>query len=102
MLFDLNSPSLAQYHWGTLFCRFSPAAPVKRRTLIETVSALIAERAPWSTDSEFSATVALLHELVHLAQDLTTGLGHSDYFTHLGSGLLHYASVVVRFAGGAA
>jgi len=97
MLFDLNSPSLAQYHWGTLFCSFSPAAPVDKDTFLKTIAALIAKAAPWTTDDELRATVALLHEIAHLAQDLTTGLGHSDYVTHRKEtvSLLQYASIVI-------
>jgi hypothetical protein len=101
MSFDLNSPSLAQYHWGTLFCRFSPAAPVQRGTFIRIISSLAAERAPWSDDAECHAAIAFLHELVHLAQDLTTGLGHSDYLTHhTGTHLLlRYMPIVLRTEG---
>ena len=101
MRFDLNSRSLAEYHWGTLFCRFSPAAPVERRTFFTILSALAAGAAPWHSEHEFRACAALLHELVHLAQDLATGIGHADFVTQRtqSSNLLHYAPLVLDLDG---
>lgn len=101
MRFDLHSPALAQYHWGTLFCRFSPAAPVDKRTFLKIVASSVQGQAYWSTDEEFRAGAAFLHETAHLAQDLSTGLGHSDYVAHKThtSQLLRYASIVVDFEG---
>lgn len=102
MRFDLNSPSLAQYHWGTLISHFSPAAPVKKDTFPQIIAAFTTDTAPWTTDDELRATAAFLHEIVHLAQDLTTGLGHSDYLTNSTqtNNLLHYASVIIKMFGG--
>src|SRR5688500_2340549 len=99
MRFDLNSPSLAQYHWGTLFCRFSPNAPIARNTYIQILAYTAAGVAPWRTDDEFRVTAALLHEIVHLAQDLTTGIGHWDYMSDSRSthAMLRYASAVRHF-----
>lgn len=104
MRFDLNSPAVAQYHWGTLFCQFSPAAPVQRHTFVKVLASLAAGRAPWQSDEDFRACVALLHELVHLGQDLTTGLGHTDFLTNWTTTpqLLNYASIVVHMDGACA
>ncbi len=62
------------------------------------MAALSANTLPWHTDEEFRVTIALIHEITHLAQDLTTGLGHADYLTHKTkiAPLLRYASVVVQ------
>jgi hypothetical protein len=101
MRLDLNSPTLAQYHWATMFCRFSPSAPVEKDTFLTTIVSAIDGAAHWKNEEEFRATVALLHELSHLAQDLTTGLGHSDFVTHRVEtpSLLRYASLVVEMDG---
>jgi hypothetical protein len=82
MRFDMHAPSLAQYHWSTLFCRFSTAVPFDKSFAVRTMAALSRDRAIWEDDAQFRAAVALLHELTHLAQDLTTGLGHWDFMTH--------------------
>ncbi|MEK8049577.1 hypothetical protein AACH10_04935 [Ideonella sp. DXS22W] len=82
MRFDIRSPSLAQYHWSTLFCRFSPAAALPENFIFRAIAAIAQNAAPWNTEGEFRATVALLHELAHLAQDLSTGIGHWDFLVH--------------------
>lgn len=104
MWFDLNSPALARYHWGTLFCQFSHTAPIGRKTFVETAAALMAGVAPWNDEEGFRSTAALLHELVHLGQDLTTGLGHADYRARRisNSSLLRYAPIAIELDGAGA
>src|SRR5258705_2747020 len=104
MRFDLQARSLGQYHWGMLMCRFSATAPMKEEMFWPMVAAESAGRAAWATDEEFRATIAFRHELVHLAQDLTSGLGHADFVggREMVTALLHYAGVVVPMDGPAA
>jgi len=57
-------------------------------------------RAAWNTEVEFRTTIAFLHEVSHLAQDLTTGLGHADYLASrsVASLQLHFAAALMRTA----
>jgi hypothetical protein len=75
----LWNDGLAHYRWGTSTIWFSPIAFVQRRSPVDILAASVTNSAPWRSDAEFRQTVALLHEIVHYLQDVTTGVGHWDY-----------------------
>jgi hypothetical protein len=75
----LWNDGLGHYDWGTSTIWFSPIASVYRMSPIQLFANWAQGHAAWRTDAEFRQTVAVLHELVHYQQDLTTGVGHWDY-----------------------
>ena len=80
----LSSQSLAYYSWGTQTLWFSPFAAVTRRSpMLVLASIAAAGVGSWESEAEFRQTVSLLHELVHYAQDISTGVGHWDYVQRL-------------------
>jgi len=69
---------LAEYLWGRSTLLVSPDSPLARDLYSKTIASLIAGKLPIDSDADFRLFVALLHELCHCLQDLTTGLGMSD------------------------
>jgi len=78
--FDLGmADQMAGYRWGSLFCHFL-MAPTKVRSLAEILASFGARRWTWHGDEPMArATIAFLHELTHLLQDVATGVGNWDY-----------------------
>jgi len=74
---------LAEYLWGRSTLVVNPDSPLAQDLYSKSIAALIAGRLPVSSDSDFRLFVALLHELCHCLQDLTTGLGMSDLFSRM-------------------
>jgi hypothetical protein len=77
---DLNLDVVGRYRWGSLVCDF-PLAPAKARTAVEIVAAREADLLEFDSAATGRAVLSLMHEAVHYAQDLTTGVGHWDYVT---------------------
>lgn len=77
--FESFSQNLASYRWGSLIVRPSRLQPADQESLRMILGGLSAGVAPWRSAREFRLTAALLHESVHLLQDLTTGIGHFDH-----------------------
>ncbi|MCY1058933.1 hypothetical protein [Nannocystis sp. SCPEA4] len=73
-----SSSALATYRWGSLVIRISQLQPADDDSLLRIITGLGGGFATWRTPGEFRLTVALIHESVHLLQDLTTGVGHFD------------------------
>lgn len=70
---------LAGYRWGSLFCHFH-LAPATARSLAEILSSIANGGWAFKGDEPVArAVLSFLHELTHLLQDVTTGVGHWDY-----------------------
>jgi hypothetical protein len=75
----LHAGDWADYEWGTLVPTFRSSARVHKKTLLDTLQSLYYRVGPWRTELEFRRTIAFMHEFVHFAQDLFTGIGCWDY-----------------------
>jgi hypothetical protein len=77
--FDLDTPGMGVYRWGSLMPVFSPLSPARAQDYPRTLAGFMAGGMTWQTPAEFRAWVCLTHELTHYIQDLTTGVGHWDH-----------------------
>jgi hypothetical protein len=70
---------LAGYAWGSLVLETSALAPADSAAILNTLSAATAGTLPGDSPRDQRAAIAFLHELIHLQQDLSTGLGAWDH-----------------------
>jgi hypothetical protein len=76
-----------RYHWLTLTIDFGPFAEVDKFDFYKVLTTLTkygivcdtTDRVLWQHELAFRSYVVIFHELVHLQQDLTTGLGAWDW-----------------------
>jgi hypothetical protein len=79
-----------RYHWLTLTIDFGPFSEVNKSDLSKVLSVMwehgivcnTSGKVLWQNELAFRSYVIIFHELVHLQQDLTTGLGAWDW-THV-------------------
>lgn len=72
---------LAAYTWGSLVLETTRAAPVDGELVVRTLAGLAAGAFPAKSAKQQRSAIAVIHELVHLQQDLATGLGAWDHVT---------------------
>ena len=72
---------IAAYTWGSLLLESSSLAPVNGASITRTLAAVSAGTLPADSPRDQRSAVSLLHQLIHLQQDLATGLGAWDHVT---------------------
>ncbi|OXM60475.1 hypothetical protein [Amycolatopsis vastitatis] len=75
----LEAVGVAGYRWGSFLLETTALFPVDGRGIVETFAGASALTLPFETDVRMRAAIALLHELVHLKQDLASGIGAHDH-----------------------
>ncbi|WP_157436500.1 hypothetical protein [Actinospica robiniae] len=75
--FDLALSTVAHYRWGSLAVSFDRTR-IRNRALVDAAGREQDLDYTVENTTEAAEVVAFLHELVHYAQDLTTGVGHWD------------------------
>ena len=76
-----------RYHWLTLSIDFGPFSEVDKADLLRVYTRMCergiicntTDKTLWKKELAFRSYVVVFHELVHLQQDLTTGLGAWDW-----------------------
>jgi hypothetical protein len=72
---------IGAYRWGSLVLETSQLAPVDGRRIVEALAGASAGVFQSASASAQRGMIALMHELVHCQQDLSTGLGAWDALT---------------------
>lgn len=70
---------IGAYRWGSLLLETSTLAPANGRVIAQALAGAVAGGLAAESEAHQRATIAVLHELVHLQQDLATGLGAWDH-----------------------
>ena len=70
---------IGAYRWGSLLLETSSLAPANGRIIVEALAGAVGGGFITESEAHLRATIAVLHELVHLQQDLATGLGAWDH-----------------------
>jgi hypothetical protein len=76
---DLHAGGVASYRWGGLLVALSADSSASGRLIVELIAGVAAGTLPFEHPREIRACFAILHELIHLEQDLSTGLGAWDH-----------------------
>src|ERR1700730_1021736 len=78
---DLESRGLASYRWGGYRIAFSDLASfTKEGSFGHFLGGLTRGFIDWQDRSELLAILSILHEYAHFEQDVTSGLGHWDFY----------------------
>jgi hypothetical protein len=70
---------IGAYRWGSLLLETSTLAPANGRVIARALAGASSGGLVAESEAFQRATIAVLHELVHLQQDLATGLGAWDH-----------------------
>lgn len=73
MIVELHAGQIANYRWSSHLTRFGRLAILENKSFAKILAACSAGFAPWSDDVEFRSIVAMIHEIAHYLQDVTTG-----------------------------
>jgi hypothetical protein len=77
----LHAGSFASYPWGGLLLRASGSATANGSMIFQIAGQVSAGTFRWEQQRDVRVAIAIQHELVHLQQDLTTGIGAWDHLT---------------------
>jgi hypothetical protein len=77
--FVLHADNVAHYHWGSQMISVLGSATIKGRMVVEILADAHAGTYRWTRPRDVRASLAITHELVHLQQDISTGIGAWDY-----------------------
>src|SRR6476659_8349610 len=79
MIVELHAGQIANYRWSSHLARFGRLAILESKSFAKILAAFSAGFAPWTDDVEFRSIVAMIHEIAHYLQDVTTGIGNWDF-----------------------
>ena len=79
MIVELHAGQIANYRWSSHLTRFGRLAILESKSFAKILAAFSAGFAPWTDDVEFRSIVAMIHEIAHYLQDVTTGIGNWDF-----------------------
>lgn len=75
----LESAGVAGYQWGSFLLETTALFQADGRTIVEAFAGAAGGTLPFDSAMQMRTALAILHELVHLKQDLGTGLGAHDH-----------------------
>jgi hypothetical protein len=75
----LESAGVAAYQWGSFLLETNALFQADGKTIVRTYAGASMGKLPFDSSMEMRTALAVLHELVHLKQDLGTGLGAYDH-----------------------
>jgi hypothetical protein len=75
----LESSGVASYQWGSFLLETTALFPTDGKSIAQIFSGPASGAWPFESGSEMRRALAVTHELVHLKQDLATGLGAHDH-----------------------
>ncbi|RZT17477.1 hypothetical protein EV649_5023 [Kribbella sp. VKM Ac-2569] len=77
---ELHANGIAHYRWGSQMVSLLGSATANGRMVVETLAQEIVGTFRWTRPRDVRAAISILHELIHLQQDVSTGLGAWDHF----------------------
>lgn len=78
-VYDLHAGHVAHYHWGSQLVSIAGNASANGRMVMEILADALAGSFRWEKPREVRAALAILHEFIHLQQDIATGIGAWDH-----------------------
>jgi hypothetical protein len=78
---ELHAVDVARYRWGGLLLSLSGSATAEGGMVAEALADAHGDTFRWTKPRDVRAGLSLLHEFIHLQQDVATGLGAWDHLT---------------------
>ncbi len=75
----LEAVGVAGYQWGSMLLETTALFQADGNTIVRTFAGAMRGVLPFDSDVEMRTALAILHELVHLKQDVGTGIGANDH-----------------------
>jgi sorbitol-specific phosphotransferase system component IIA len=76
---ELHANGIAQYRWGSQMVSMLGSATANGQMVAEILTQVMVGTFRWTKPRDVGAAIAILHELIHLQQDVATGVGAWDH-----------------------